>query len=308
MSMDKSQSTRHMGYMWITEWISPKEAHMHGLVEVYFEGRTKFQHVIIARTHAFGDALFLDGYVQSTELDEFIYHEALVHPAMLTHPNPRKVAVIGGGEGATIREVFKYKDVERVVMVDIDDELIELSKKYLKKWHQGAFDDPRLELKLMDGRKFLEETDEKFDVIILDLTDPAEGTPGVLLYTKEFYEAVYRALSDNGVAVTQATSTRYNLFMYAIIRNTMASIFPIVRPYKAFVPAFLSEWGFMLASKKRDPLNVTEEEIRERIKDLHLKFLDVPLFKSLFVLPKYMKEEMKKYTRISTDKDPAKIY
>ena len=281
---------------------------MHGILEIYYEGRTKYQHVVIAKTHAFGDALFLDGYVQSTELDEFIYHEALVHPAMITHPNPRKVAIIGGGEGATLREALKHKSVEKVVMVDIDDELIELSKKYLGKWHRGAFEDPRLELKLMDGRKFLEETDEKFDVIILDLTDPAEGTPGIYLYTKEFYESVYKALADDGVAVTQATSTRYNLFMYAIIRNTMASVFPIVRPYKAFIPAFLSEWGFMLASKKYDPLELGEDYIGRRLEGLELRFLDKQLFKSLFILPKYMREEMKKYTQISTDSEPAKIY
>ncbi len=307
MSLNPEMSTRHMGYMWVTEWISPKEAHMHGLVEVYYEGRTRYQHVLIARTHAFGDALFLDGYVQSTEADEFIYHEALVHPAMLAHPSPRRVAVIGGGEGATIREVLRYPGVERVVMVDIDGELIELAKRYLGKWHRGAFEDPRVELVLEDGRRFLEEAEPgSFDVVILDLTDPAEGTPGVMLYTEEFYRAVARALGPDGVAVTQATSTRYNLFMYAIIRNTMARVFPHVRPYKAFVPAFLSEWGFMLASKGRDPL-VPEEEVERRLPG-GLRFLDAETYRCLFTLPKHVKEALASEKRVSTDAEPATIY
>lgn len=307
MSLNPGESTRHMGYMWITEWISPKEAHMHGLEEVYYEGRTRYQHVVIARTRAFGDALFLDGYVQSTEADEFIYHEALVHPAMLAHPSPRRVAVIGGGEGATIREVLRYPGVEKVVMVDIDEELIGLARKYLAKWHQGSFDDPRVELVYGDGRRFLEEAEPgSFDVVILDLTDPAEGTPGVKLYTREFYSAVYRALSGDGVAVTQATSTRYNLFMYAIIRNTMASVFPHVRPYKAFVPAFLSEWGFMLASKGRDPLR-PQEEVERRLPG-GLRFLDAETYRCLFTLPKHVREALAGEKRVSTDAEPATIY
>ena len=307
MSLNPEMSTRHMGYMWITEWISPKEAHMHGLEKIYFEGRTKYQHVVIAKTFAFGDALFLDGYVQSTEADEFIYHEALVHPAMLAHPSPRRVAVIGGGEGATLREVLRHPTVERAVMVDIDGELIELVKKYMEKWHRGSFDDPRVELRIEDGRRFLEEAEPgSFDVIVLDLTDPAEGTPGVKLYTKEFYQAVYRALSPDGVAVTQATSTRYNLFMYAIIRNTMASVFPHVRPYKAFIPAFLSEWGFMLASKSRDPV-LPLEEVERRLPS-GLRFLDAETYKCLFTLPKHVKEALESEKRISTDANPATIY
>jgi len=305
--LNPEMSTRHMGYMWVTEWISPKEAHMHGLEEVYYEGRTRYQHVLIARTQAFGDALFLDGYVQSTEADEFIYHEALVHPAMLAHPSPRRVAVIGGGEGATIREVLRYPGVERVVMVDIDGELIELAKRYLGKWHQGAFEDRRVELVLTDGRRFLEEAEPgSFDVVILDLTDPAEGTPGVMLYTEEFYRAVAGALGPEGVAVTQATSTRYNLFMYAIIRNTMARVFPHVRPYKAFIPAFLSEWGFMLASKGRDPL-VDEGEVERRLPG-GLRFLDAETYRCLFTLPKHVKEAMAREKRVSTDAEPATIY
>ncbi len=308
MSLDKRMSTWHMGRLWVTEWVSPKEAHMHGLEEIIYEGRTKYQHVLIARTFAFGKTLFLDGYVQSTELDEAIYHEALVHPAMLTHPSPRKVAIIGGGEGATLREVLKHRSVERVVMVDIDSELIELCKKFLPEWSKGAFDDPRVELIFSDGRRFIEETGEKFDVIILDLTDPAEGTPGIKLYTKEFYEAVYNALSEDGVAVTQATSIRYYLFAFTAIRNTLSKVFPKVRPYKIFIPAFLCEWGFMLASKSRDPLELSEEEIRERIRDLDLIFYDEEAHRFLFWIPKFVRKKMDEIDLVSTDSNPLIIY
>lgn len=293
--------------MWYTEWLSSAEAHVHGIEELVYDGNTEYQRVTIAKTGSFGLVLFIDGYAQSTEYDEFIYHEALVHPAMLTHPHPKRVLVVGGGEGATIREVLKHDTVERVVMVDIDRELVELAKRYLHKWHRGAFDDPRVELVFEDGKEYIENTREKFDVIILDLTDPIKGTPSVLLYTKEFYESVRRALNPNGVAVTQATSTRYYLRAFTVIGNTLRAVFPVSRLYKVFVPAFYSEWGFALGSLARDPLDISESELKSRLGKLDLEYLDVESYKYLFKLPKYMAEKMKEYNDVSTLENPLEI-
>ncbi|MEM0318067.1 MAG: methyltransferase domain-containing protein, partial [Candidatus Nezhaarchaeales archaeon] len=166
------------------------EAHLHGVRKIMYSGRTKFQQVDIVETYSFGKCLFLDGKLQSCEYDEHVYHEALVHPAMMTHPDPKRVLIVGGGEGATAREVLRYPTVEKVVMVDIDGELVDLCRRYMPEWSQGAFEDPRLELVIADGRKYIEETGESFDVVILDLTDPLPGTPSVYLYTREFYELV----------------------------------------------------------------------------------------------------------------------
>ena len=302
-----AESYHGMSVLWYTEWLSPHEAHVHGILELVFDGHTKYQRVTIARTGSFGLALFLDGFAQSTEYDEFIYHESLVHPAMITHGNPRKVLIIGGGEGATLREVLKYESVERAVMVDIDEELVNLCRKHLPEWHKGAFDDPRAELVFMDGRKFVEETKEKFDVIILDLTDPVKGTPGVLLYTKEFYEVVRDRLNPGGVMVTQATSLRYYERAFAVIYNTVASVFPVARRYRVFVPSFYSDWGFVLGSLGRDPLEVPREEVESKLAKLPLKYLDPEQYRFLFAMPRYLTERLSKYKEVSTLSNPLEL-
>lgn len=280
---------------------------MHGVKRVIYSGRTEYQQVDIVETYLFGKCLFLDGKLQSSEHDERIYHEALVHPAMMTHPEPRRVLIVGGGEGATAREVLRYPSVERVVMVDIDRELVELCKRYMPEWNQGAFDDPRLELVIGDGRKYVEETDEMFDVAILDLTDPIPGTPSVLLYTREFYGLVRRRLRSGGVAVTQATSLRFSLETFAKIRNAVASAFPLARSYTAPVISFISFWGFVLGSLGRDPLSVSGGEIRERIASLkgELEFYNEDAHRLMFRIPKSISEKADRVSEVPTDTNPA---
>jgi spermidine synthase len=295
------------GVLWYTEWLSSQEAHIHALRRIIYDGYTKHQRVTLAETGSFGLTLFLDGYAQSSEYDEFVYHEALVHPAMLTHPRPEKVLVIGGGEGATLREVLKHPSVKEATMVDIDGELLEIVKRYMVRWHQNSFEDPRARLVVGDGKKFLEETQDTYDVIILDLTDPIGGTPGVQLYTKEFYELIYSKLTDQGVMVTQATSTRYNIDAFSIICNTVAAVFPVARPYKVPVSTFFSEWGFALGSKLRDPLSIPQQELSERLSMLELKFLDEQNYYHIFHFPKFLREKMQQYRGISTSKSPLQI-
>jgi len=285
----------------------PHEAHMHGVERILYSGRTKFQRVDIVVTYSFGKCLFIDGVLQSSEYDERVYHESLVHPAMMTHPNPKRVLIIGGGEGATAREVLRHPTVERAVMVDIDGELVELCRKYMPEWSEGAFEDPRLELVIEDGRRFVEETKERFDVIILDLTDPIPGSPSVYLYTKEFYELVRSRLGPDGVAVTQATSLRYSLDSFAKIRNAMASVFPVARPYMAPVVSFQSWWGFVMGSLGRDPLSVPPEEIRIRVAALRglLAYYDEDVHRALFCIPRFIREAADRIKDVPTDSNPA---
>lgn len=295
-------------WRFIVEWMAlPYEAHMHGVKRVIYSGLTKYQKVDIVETYSFGKCLFLDGKLQSSEYDERIYHEALVHPAMMTHPEPRRVLIVGGGEGATAREVLRYPSVERAVMVDIDEELVELCKKYMPEWSQGAFEDPRLELVIGDGRKYIEETGETFDVVILDLTDPIPNTPSVLLYTREFYELVRSRLRSGGVAVTQATSLRFSLDTFAKIRNAVASAFPLARPYMAPITSFSSFWGFVLGSLGRDPLSVSCNEIKKRLASLkgELAFYDEETHKYVFRIPKFISEKIEGISEVPTDANPA---
>ncbi|HUK99897.1 MAG TPA: spermidine synthase, partial [Nitrospirota bacterium] len=140
-------------YKWFIEYTSPEEGHLHGIRMIHYASQTKYQRMEIMDCGSYGRCLVLDGKMQSTLTDEFIYHEALVHPALLTHPNPKRVFIVGGGEGATLREVLRHKSVEYCMMVDIDQEVVEKSKEFLPEWHQGAFDDPRTDLRFMEARK-----------------------------------------------------------------------------------------------------------------------------------------------------------
>jgi len=170
-------------------------------VDTYiFSHKSRWQKIEILHTKVWGKVLFLDGKIQSAQIDEFIFHEALVHTPMFVHPAPHKVLVIGGGEGADLREILRHNTVDKVVMVDIDDELVYACKRYLPEWSCGAFDDPRVELHIDDGREWLTRCKDKFDVVIVDLTEPLEGGPSLKLFTREFYELVKSSLTPEGVA------------------------------------------------------------------------------------------------------------
>ena len=294
---------------WFIEFNTPFSYHVRGIKRVLYSGTTKYQRIAIVEFEDIGKALILDGKTQSTVYDEFIYHESLVHPVMITHPNPRRVLILGGGEGATAREVLKHRSVEEVVMVDIDDEVIRVSREYLPEMHQGAFDDPRLRLMIGDGRKFIEEGGDKFDVIILDLTDPLEGGPSYLLYTVEFYTMVKDRLSDDGLMVTQATSTFYSLRTFATIYRTVASVFPIARAYHTYVPSFDSTWGFVIGSKRYDPAELTPEEVDSRIRSRingELRYYEGNIHRALFTLPRHIRAVLEdKSIRPATDNNPT---
>ncbi len=280
---------RGVNWRFLLEWQTPTSAVLHVIKRVIYSGRTKYQEVDILDTYDFGLCLVLDGKIQSSSADEQVYHVALVHPAMLTHPKPSRVLIIGGGEGATLREVLKHNTVEKAVMVDLDDEVVQLCKKYLPEFHMNSFDDPRTEIIIEDGRRYVERLpDNSIDVAIIDVTDPLEGGPSYLLYTIEFYQLLAKKLGDGGVFVTQATSTYYSRNCFAAIYKTVASVFPVARTYHVFVPSYASEWGFVLGSKAADPLSLTSEEIERRMKERgvdNLKFYSPSIHHGIFALP-----------------------
>ncbi len=233
---------------------------------LYVAKRTKYQEVIIADLEDFGKSLVLDGYIQSSAIDEYIYHESLVHPAMTLHPNPRRVLIVGGGEGATLREVLKHRCVEQAVMVDIDEEVVELSKKYLEDMHRGAFNDPRAKVVITDGKEFIARTREKFDVVILDLTDPYSSEIAKELYTKEFYELVNEKLNEPGIMVTQAGNSFFFEDVYNSIVEAVKKAFPRVVEYYSWIPSFGYVCNFVMGLRGVDPYSITAEEIDERLR------------------------------------------
>ena len=297
---------------WFLEILGPDEGHLHGVKSVLFSKDSPYQHIEVIEFGDYGRSLVLDGKVQSTEKDEFIYHEALVHPALLTHPNPRRVMIVGGGEGATLREALRHPSVRRAVMVDVDQEVIEVSRKFLPEFHGGAFDDPRTEIVIEDARQWLERHEEVFDAIIIDLSDPIEEGPCYRLYTREFYRVVTGRLAPDGVIALQSgTVAAHDLLNFSAIYQTLKTAFPTVWAYTASVPCFGLPWGFQVASKERLSQPYTAAEYDDRIErriNGELKYLTGALCSAQFVLPKHLRLRMEKESRIIEDDRPLYTY
>jgi len=190
----------------MTRWI-PETLHKHFQFHfrtdhVLYEVQTEHQSLIIFENGTFGRVMMLDGVIQLTEADEFVYHEMMAHVPLMAHPEPKRVLIIGGGDGGVLREVLRHPGVERAVLCEIDQSVIDMSRRYLDFISQGAFDDPRAEVVVADGTKFVAGTDERFDAIIVDSTDPIG--PAVALFTRDFYADCKRALAENGVLIAQS--------------------------------------------------------------------------------------------------------
>ncbi len=294
---------------WYLETLLPDLGMMLKIREVLHSSKTAYQKVEVLDSSVFGRSLVLDGKTQSTERDEHIYHEALVHPAMLLHPNPRTVFIGGGGEGGTLREVLAHRSVEKVVMLDLDGEVVELCRRYLPKHHEGSFDDPRLELRHADARGYLENCDQRFDVMIMDLVDPLEGGTAYLLYTQEYYDIAKAKMNTGGILVTQSGPAGLLHYheTFTTIYNTLSKTFKHAMPYQAHVPAFGTLWSFTLGSDS-STLKLPEEKIDQAISQRlkkELQFYDGETHRNMFALPKYVRKGIKEETRINRDASPV---
>eukprot|EP00736_Rhodelphis_marinus_P003340 Rmarinus@m.547 len=280
--------------------------------------RTKFQDVELVDTHPFGKALLIDGLCQSTEVDEFVYHESLVHPALMAHPNPKTVFIAGGGEGSTARECLRHKCVERVVMVDIDADVVKFCKEHLED-NKAAFADPRLTLVIDDAEKQLREWDGKFDVIICDLDDPQPGGPCYWLYTQTFYEMCKSKLNPGGVLVTQSgpCGPVTHKQVFTPVHHTLKQVFSHVVGYRSHVWSFADSWGFNLAfsedvaHSRMQGFTTTPEDldkvIEERIQGQELRYYDGVCHRGMTSLPKCHRASIAAETHVYTVDNPAFI-
>jgi spermidine synthase len=243
---------------------------LYPIEEVILHKRSKYQEILVVKLRVFGKTLVLDGLIQSTERDEYIYHESLVHPAMTVHPRPERVLILGGGEGATLREVLKHKTVREAVMVDIDGEVVEVAKKYLKEWHQGAFEDPRARVVIMDGFEYVRKAKargERFDVVIMDLTDPYGSEVAASLYTPEAIRSVKDVMNSDGILVVQAGSSTFFYDAFRRVYESVKSAFSIVEEYGSWVPSFMYVNSFIFASDKYSMRSISMEEVDQRLKE-----------------------------------------
>ena len=294
---------------WLLETVYPDLAVMLRVQQVLFSGRTEYQHVEVLESRLYGRSLVLDGKTQSTERDEHIYHQALVQPAMLLHPNPASVFIGGGGEGGTLREVLAHRSVARAVMLDLDAQVVELCRQHLPNHHQGSFDDPRTTLLHQDARAYLAGAGGQFDVMIMDLVDPLEGGTAYLLYTEEYYNIARGRLNPGGILVTQSgpAGLLSHQECFTTIYRTLASIFNYTALYQVHVPAFQTLWGFTLASDSPLPtLSAAEVDalIAQRL-GKELEFYDGESHLSMFHLPKFLRAGIAAETRINRDDAPV---
>jgi spermidine synthase len=297
---------------WFAETISPDLIQLSSIKASYYSGTTRYQKVEVLELGGFGRCLVLDGKTQSAESDEFMYHEALVHPALMAHPNPANVFIAGGGEGATLREVLRHDTVVNATMVDIDKEVVDLCKQYLPNHHQNSFENPKTTLIHQDARQFLENTTTTYDVAILDLPDPLEGGPAASLYTQGFLDLVKSRLNENGLLVMQSGAcapTNYHE-VFPAIHNTIETLFPIAECYQVYVPSFAGPWSFVIGSKTHSSARLEEKYIKGEFARRKINGLQMYTETShigLFALPQYLTEAIKLEERIITELTPIYI-
>ncbi|MGI6035226.1 MAG: polyamine aminopropyltransferase [Limnochordia bacterium] len=239
-------------------WYTEKQTENMGLSlkvrNVLHRETTPYQELAVLDTLQYGRMLVLDGMVQTTEKDEYVYHEMITHVALYTHPNPRRAAVIGGGDGGAVREILKHPSIEKVVLAEIDAGVIEAARSYLPNI-SSALDDPRVEIMVGDGIAHIGARRNAYDIVIIDSTEPVGAAVG--LFSQDFYRAIDEALTEDGILVAQTESPYVNASLIEQSFRYIQGVFPISRLYLACVPTYPTGlWSFSLGSKKHDPLQV----------------------------------------------------
>ncbi len=287
------------------DWTDRSSGIFFGIKNVIASKQTPYQLVEIIELEEVGLSLIIDGKIQIAELDEFIYHEVIVHIPFMAFGDPEKVLVVGGGDGCAIREALKWKSVKKCVLVDIDREVVEMSREFLNHINRGAFFDPRVMIFYDDGRNFVENTNEKFDVIIIDTVDPLEFGPSYMLFTKEFLESVKEKLSDGGVVAIQSNTIfpGGSRFLHAMYR-TLELVFPKISLASAYLKSFMLKWAFTIGCKGRAPEEVPDNELKEKLARIETRYLTPEVFRASLAKPKYFLEDIEKFKGIITDDKP----
>ncbi|MDP3245088.1 MAG: polyamine aminopropyltransferase [bacterium] len=276
---------------------SPDKSYVFGfkIKKVLYSGKTRYQKMELYDTPMFGKLLKLDDAFQTSEGDEFFYHEPLIHVPLMTLPNPKRVLIIGGGDGGALREVLRHPSVQKATLAEIDKGVIDFSKKYLKNICRGALEDKRADVFIGDGKKYVEESREKFDLIIIDLTDPVG--PARPLYEPPFYKSVANHLTKNGLLCLQSESPVTRKEIFKMVVGNLQKSFKYVRPFVHYVPLYGTLWSFTVAGNGFDPAKVNAAVLDKRVKDRGLKgkfkWYRPEIHQSLFNLPPFVEKLIK---------------
>ncbi|HEY1976518.1 MAG TPA: hypothetical protein VGG89_08240 [Candidatus Baltobacteraceae bacterium] len=282
-------------WQWYVEESAPTEQHHHAIDRVYYAGRSEFQQVAVIGTPVFGKMLVLDGDTQSSQGDEKIYHESLVHPALAGAADRGDVLILGGGEGATLREVLRCSDVKRCTMVDIDGLVVELSKQHLPEWSDGAFDDPRARVIVGDALAFMRDDKDRYGTVISDLTEPLEDSPSNVLFNEDVFKLIKSRLADGGVYVLQAsTASFHNYSLHCKMARTLRRHYEHVTSFFTYVPAFDTDWAFLACSDRVDLAALDAPAVDAYVRGLRGQnfFYDAITHRRLFSLPLYLRRAL----------------
>jgi len=257
--------------------------------EKLFEDKTELQHLVLFQSSMWGRVLALDGVIQTTENDEFVYHEMLAHVPILSHGQAKNVLVVGGGDGGLIREVLRHKNIEKVTLVEIDSSVITFSKQYLPMLSKGAFEDPRLKVVIEDGCKFVKETKDRYDVILCDSTDPIG--PGKVLFTSEFYGDCKAVLTENGIFVCQSGVPVVQPDEFRKTYQNLSEHFEDCGFYLAVIPTYVGGhmalgWG----TNNKNAQDVSLEELSKQLENISgkMRYYTPAVHKGSFSLPQFM--------------------
>jgi spermidine synthase len=269
-------------------WFTEKQTENFGITmkvnRTLHTEQTDFQKLEMVETEEWGNMLLLDGMVMTSVKDEFVYHEMVAHIPLFTHPNPENVLVVGGGDGGVIREVLKHPSVKKATLVDIDGKVIEYSKQFLPSI-AGMLDDPRVDVQVDDGFMHIAQSENLYDVIMVDSTEPVG--PAVNLFTKGFYAGIARALKEDGIFVAQSDNPWFKADLIRQVQRDVKEIFNITSLYIANIPTYPSGmWAFTIGSKVHHPLEVSDDRFHE----IDTKYYTKELHKAAFVLPKFVKD------------------
>jgi len=256
------------------------------------------QDIEIVDTKDFGKVMRIDGAMMTSEKDEFFYHECLVHPAAMTHPEPRTALIIGGGDGGSCEELLKHPSINSITLCEIDAEVVKMARQHLHTIHRGALDDPKIQHRYEDGFAYVHKSTEQFDLILLDLTDPVSpngSTLAATCMTEKFFQACAQRLTEQGMLVLHLGSPYYHPQRFADTLQKLRPAFPQLHPYTVFIPLYGALWGMAIASKHSNPVTISASTVNLQIKHRRLpllKYYNGEIHQALFALPNFVKELM----------------
>ncbi len=275
----------------IFDWLNAHAGYGYTAKKQLAAFESPYQRVEVYDTHQFGKLFRLDGRLMTSEGDEFFYHECMTHPALLSHPNPQSVLIIGGGDGGSTEEVLKHPSVKRVVMAELDPAVIDVARQHLGEIHKGALDDARLEIKIGDGFEYVKHCEERFDLVILDLTDP--DTPAFHLYSEAFFRLCQRVLNPGGLMTMHLGTPVYQPQTVKKNAAALRNVFKQVQPLSVFIPLYGSLWCLVVASDTVNPKGLAVETIAQRLRDRRigsLRYYNAEMHSAMFVLPTFVRE------------------